>query len=136
MNTNEILREEKQNKAPGTYQITNYYSTYTPYSYNPGNNNGTLGLNPNKISDDSFLKNLQIKNNKTIKGNNNYIYQKQDKIDYVDAHIINDTRNKKSCNDINEMDYFKLGYRTNDALKNAKNMASFYIGIDSRHSKR
>lgn len=136
MNTNEILREEKQSRAPGSYQTANYYGTYTPYSYNPGNNGGTSGLNPSKIADDSFLKNLHIKNSNTISKNNNFIYQKQDKIEYVDAHIINDTRNKKSCNDVNEMDYFKLGYRTNDALKGASNPASFYIGIDSRHVKR
>ncbi len=138
MNTDEILREERQSKKPGQYQITNYYQSMVPYSYDPGNNKGTYGINPSNITDDSFLRNLHIKNNHTIKGNYNYMSQKQPNVGNVKGHIVNDTRKNKSCNEVFEKDYFKLGYRTNDGVKDVQNHINFdtRIGIDSRHSKR
>lgn len=138
MNTKEILREVRQSKGPGQYQTTNYYNSLVPYSYEPGNTNGTYGINPTNVADDSFLRNLHIKNNNTIKGNYNYMPQKQNKIDDVKGHLVNDTRDNKSCNDVFEKDYFKLGYRTNDGVKNVQKHINFdtRVGIDSRHSRR
>jgi len=138
MNTEAILKEVRQSKGPGKYQTTNYYDSLVPYSYDPGNNNGTYGINPRNIADDSFLRNLHIKNNKTIKGNYNYMYQKQSKVDDVKGHIVTDTRNNKSCNDVFEKDYFKLGYRTNEGVKDVQKHINFdtRVGLDSRHSRR
>ena len=138
MNTEEILREERQSKRAGQYQTTNYYNPVVPYSYDPGNMKGTYGINPSNVTDDSFLKNLHIKNNKTIKGTYNYMYQNQPKIENVQGHMVNVTRKHKSCNNVFEKDYFRLGYMTNDGVKDAQKHINFdtRVGIDSRHSKR
>lgn len=138
MNTDEILKEVRQSKKPGQYQTTNYYKSDIPYSYAPGNNKGTYGINPGNITEDSFLRNLHIRNNQTIKGNYNYMPQKQQNVENVKGHIVKDTRTNKSCNDVFEKDYFKLGYRTNKGVKDVQKHINFdtRIGIDSRHSKR
>lgn len=136
MNTKEILKEEKQSKGPGMYQTTSYYTNFAPYSYMP--NKGTSGLNPDKIADDTFLKGINLKNNRTIRGNANVMQPRIENISYTEGHVVVDTRTNKSCNDVFEKDYFKLGYRTNNAVVDAQKHINFdtRVGIDSRHTKR
>lgn len=136
MNTQEIIKEVRKSKGPGIYRTTSYYNSTVPYSYNPGNNNGTSGMNPSFVSDDSFLKNLHIKNNQTIKGNNNFFSTNPVKIKNIEGHFINNTRSLKSCNDVNEKDYFNLGFRTNNSIKKVHVNFETRVGVDSRHIKR
>jgi hypothetical protein len=138
MNTDEILKDIKRSKGPGLYQTTNYYSPSVSYSYNPGNNGSTFGLDASRIEDDTFLRNIHIKNNKTIRGNTNYMYRKNPVVEPVIGNLVNDTRETKSCNDTFEKDYFKMGYRTNAGVLDAQAHIDFdtRLGIDSRHSRR
>lgn len=134
MNTEEIIKEVRQSKGPGYYQLSQYYNTATTNCLNPGNNAYTNGLNPNLVDDDSFLKNINKKFNRTIKGNDNFMSKKDYKLNYAECFETNDTRNRKSCNDVLEKDYFNLGFRTD--IRNDKVMFGNGIGIDSRHIKR
>lgn len=135
-----VLREIRQNKLAGKYQLANFYDNSTPYSYTAGNNNITFngGINPQNISDDSYLKNLQIKNNKTIKGNDNFLNRPTKPVNLISGFQVNETRRRKSCNDINDKDYYLLGYRTNSAVIGIQNHINYdtRTGIDSRHVKR
>lgn len=138
MNTEAILKDIARSKGPGKYQTTNYYDKSASYSYNPGNNGYTSGINPMNVSDDTFLRNIHIKNNKTIKGNTNYMQQTTSNVKNYEGNIINITRESKSCNDVFQKDYFKMGFRTNEAVVDAQKHINFdtRLGIDSRHVRR
>jgi hypothetical protein len=138
MNTDAILKDIARSKGPGKYQTTNYYNTSVGYSYNPGNNGYTSGINPSNVSDDTFLRNINIKNNKTINGNTNYMQQQTAKAQNYEGNLVNITRDSKSCNNVFEKDYFNMGFRTNEAVVDAQKHINFdtRLGIDSRHTRR
>lgn len=132
----QVLRQINESKSAGNYSTRSFHDNSFNFVNNAGFNNNTFngGINPAFIGDDSFLKNLNIKNSKAFGKMNNPLPAYTPEIDIKFGIVSNGTRTNKSCNGTFDFDYTKSHFNPN--IIDPQQFINYNIGIDSRHSGR
>lgn len=125
MNTENLVKlQEYSDTKAGMYQISNYYAD-TAIHYNSAAGSNWVGkANELTIDDDSYLRNIGIKNSRTVVGNDNFLNRMSRLTTAVYAGEGVFTKNIRSENDKNERPVMR-SLPIDIPKRN--------LGIDSRH---
>lgn len=132
----QVLIQINESKSAGNYSTRSFYDNSFGIINNAGYNNNTFngGINPMFIGDDSFLKNLNVKNSKATGKMNNPLPVYKPNIDVKVGIVSNNTRTNRACNTSLDFDYTKSHF--NPHLVDPQQFINYNMGIDSRHSGR
>lgn len=130
----EVLKQIKESKGPGEYMTTNFtpMNGHGVFNSSVGYGNSYSGhVSKLNVDSDSFLKNLHIRNSKSIVYNpiKEEINFKPNFISTIPSST--DTRVKKIQNDT----FGILSYQQN-VNQVLPNKVNYKIGMDSRHENR